>query len=99
MATLATGMLCDRIGLRRTMVWAGAAVAVLAVPSLVLAAGGLAGGFAGGALIGACKGLLAIPTLVAMSQLFPAGVRVTAVVAHLSAGVFRKQITAAAQAS
>ena len=71
-------MLCDRIGLRRTFVLAGGAVAVLAVPSLALAAQGLSGGFIGSAAIGACKGLLALPALLAMSQIFPLAVRITA---------------------
>jgi MHS family proline/betaine transporter-like MFS transporter len=77
-ATVATGVLCDRIGLRRTLTVAGIVVAVLAVPALALAAAGLAGGFVGGFLIGACKGLLAVPALLALSAIFPSSVRVTA---------------------
>src|SRR5690606_35854934 len=72
------GVLCERIGLRRTMTVAGVIVAVLAVPGLVVGAQGLAGGVVGGVVIGACKGLLALPALLAVSQLFPGPVRVTA---------------------
>ncbi|MQA04043.1 MAG: MFS transporter [Streptosporangiales bacterium] len=77
-AALATGVLCDRIGLRKTMTIAGVVVAVLAVPGLAVAAQGLVGGFVGGMAIGACKGLLALPVLLAVSQLFPGAIRVTA---------------------
>jgi MHS family proline/betaine transporter-like MFS transporter len=77
-ATLAMGVATDRIGLRRAFAGAGAVVAVLAVPALALAAHGTAGGFAGGMVIGACKGLLAVPALLAISQIFPGPVRVTA---------------------
>jgi MHS family proline/betaine transporter-like MFS transporter len=77
-ATLAAGPLCDRIGLRRTLTYAGVTVAVLAIPSLGLAAQGTAGGLAGSALIGGCKGLLAVPALLAISAIFPPAVRVTA---------------------
>ncbi|NUH39791.1 MFS transporter [Streptomyces samsunensis] len=77
-ATLATGVLCDRVGLRRTLTIAGCVVAALAVPSLALAASGLAGGLVGVVLIGTCKGLLALPALLALSAIFPVTVRVTA---------------------
>ena len=56
----------------------GLVVAVLAVPSLALAADGGVGSFTGERLIGACKGLLALPALLAISQFFPTAVRVTA---------------------
>jgi MHS family proline/betaine transporter-like MFS transporter len=78
LATLVMGVVCDRIGLRRTLTIAGVAVAVAAVPVLALAARGLAGGLIGGFLIGVCKGLLAVPALLALSAIFPSSVRVTA---------------------
>jgi MHS family proline/betaine transporter-like MFS transporter len=78
LATLVAGLFCDRFGLRRTLMLAGVVVAVAAVPALALAAQGLAGGFVGGFLIGACKGLLAVPALLALSAVFPPAVRVTA---------------------
>jgi MHS family proline/betaine transporter-like MFS transporter len=76
--TLVMGFVADRIGLRRSLSLAGLLVAVLAVPSLALAANGGLGSFTGSAIIGACKGLLALPALLAISQLFPTAVRVTA---------------------
>jgi MHS family proline/betaine transporter-like MFS transporter len=76
--TLAMGPVADRLGLRRALSLAGLVVAILAVPSLALAASGGAGAFTGGALIGACKGVLALPALLAISQIFPTSVRVTA---------------------
>lgn len=77
-ATLVAGLVCDRLGLRRTLVIAGVVVTVAAVPALALAADGLAGGIVGGLVIGACKGLLALPALLALSAVFPPAVRVTA---------------------
>ncbi|MDQ0383023.1 MFS transporter [Amycolatopsis thermophila] len=76
--TLVMGVVCDRFGLRRTLVTAGIVTAVLAVPALALAATGVGGAFAGAAAIGLCKGLLALPALLAISQIFPTAVRVTA---------------------
>jgi MHS family proline/betaine transporter-like MFS transporter len=76
--TLAMGPVADRIGLRKALALAGLLVAILAVPSLLLAAGGGLGSFTGSAIIGACKGLLALPALLAVSQIFPTAVRVTA---------------------
>jgi MFS transporter, MHS family, proline/betaine transporter len=60
---LAVGLVCDRIGLRRMLVLAGIVTALLAVPALALAASGIGGGYLGAALVRACKGLLAVPTL------------------------------------
>jgi MFS transporter, MHS family, proline/betaine transporter len=71
-------VLCDRIGLRRTLTSAGVVVAVAAVPVLALAADGVVGGLVGSFLIGACKGLIAVPALLALSAIFPSPVRVTA---------------------
>ncbi|WP_326834354.1 MFS transporter [Amycolatopsis rhabdoformis] len=76
--TLVMGPVADKIGLRRSLSLCGLVVAILAVPSLALAAGGGVGAFTGGAFIGACKGLLALPALLAISQIFPTAVRVTA---------------------
>jgi MHS family proline/betaine transporter-like MFS transporter len=76
--TLAMGPVADRIGLRRALGLAGLVVAILAVPSLALAAAGGFGPFTGSAIIGACKGVLALPALLAVSQIFPTAVRVTA---------------------
>jgi MHS family proline/betaine transporter-like MFS transporter len=77
-ATLVLGVVCDRIGLRRTFTLAGIVVTVAAVPSMALAAHGFTGAMIGGFLIGACKGLLAVPALLALSAVFPPSVRVTA---------------------
>ncbi|MFD4253419.1 MFS transporter [Amycolatopsis thermoflava] len=76
--TLVMGVVCDRFGLRRTFVAGGLVTAVLTVPALALAATGTGGAFAGAAAIGLCKGLLALPALLAISQIFPTAVRVTA---------------------
>ena len=76
--TLAMGPVADRIGLRKALGLAGLVVAILAVPSLALAASGGFGSFTGSAIIGACKGVLALPALLAVSQIFPTAVRVTA---------------------
>jgi MFS transporter, MHS family, proline/betaine transporter len=78
LATLGTGVACDRFGLRRTFALAGALVAVAAVPVFLLTASGQAGGLLGGFLIGVGKGLLAVPALLALSAIFPPAVRVTA---------------------
>src|SRR5262249_32834076 len=77
-ATLLAGVVCDRVGLRRMFIFSGAFVAVVAVPALVVAANGFVGGTAGSAVIGICKGGLAGPAFVALSQMFPVAVRITA---------------------
>jgi MHS family proline/betaine transporter-like MFS transporter len=77
-ATLVVGSFSDRIGLRRLFIAGGVFVAVAAVPALFLAANGFFGGLIGSGIIGVCKGLLAVPALVALSQLFPVAVRITA---------------------
>ncbi|BBY30005.1 MFS transporter [Mycolicibacterium sediminis] len=77
-ATLVAGSFCDRIGLRKMFMIGGGVVAVVAVPTLVLASNGFVGGLLGSVGIGICKGLLAVPALVALSQLFPIAVRITA---------------------
>lgn len=76
--TIAMGPVFDRLGLRKTLMAAAAAVAVLGIPALALAAHGLAGGTVGGMVIGLCKGLLAVPALLAISQIYPGSMRVTA---------------------
>lgn len=68
----------DRLGLRRSTVVASLVVAVVVVPGFVLAGSGLAGAFCGAFLLGAAKGVLAVPLLLAVSQIFPAGIRVSA---------------------
>jgi MFS transporter, MHS family, proline/betaine transporter len=68
----------DRLGLRRSAVVGSAVVALLVVPGFLLAGSGLGSAFLGAALLGAVKGVMAVPSLLAVSQIFPAGVRVTA---------------------
>jgi|GEM_PF-3006980 len=68
----------DRIGMRAAIVIATLAAIVLTIPGFSIASHGVAGGFAGAILLGALKGLLAVPMLLSLSQLFPAKVRVTA---------------------
>ncbi|MGP4018462.1 MFS transporter [Saccharopolyspora sp. 5N708] len=76
--TLVMGPVADRLGLRRALSLMGLVVAIAAVPSLALASAGGLGAVTGSAIIGACKGLLALPALLAISQIFPTAVRVTA---------------------
>jgi MHS family proline/betaine transporter-like MFS transporter len=68
----------DRVGLRKAMIIGSIVITVGVFPGYALAGTGLVGGFLGAALLGACKGILAVPVLLAVSQIFPAGVRVTA---------------------
>lgn len=75
---LAFSPIADRIGLRNAMLVGAGLVAVAIVPGFILAGNGLVGGFAGAALLGICKGVLAVPSLLAVSQIFPARIRVTA---------------------
>lgn len=75
---LAFSPVADRIGLRTTMIVAGVVLIIGIFPGYLLAGDGLVGGFAGAAILGACKGVLAVPTLLAASQIFPPGARVTA---------------------
>ncbi|NHU48910.1 MFS transporter [Rhodococcus sp. A14] len=77
-STLVVGLYCDRIGLRTTFIVSGTIVAIVAVPALMLAAHGYTGGIVGSAVIGICKGMLAVPALLALSQMFPIAVRITA---------------------
>ena len=70
--------LADRIGLRRMTIVGSLSVAVLVVPGFLLASSGVTGAYAGAALLGAIKGVMAVPSLLAVSQIFPAGIRVTA---------------------
>jgi MFS transporter, MHS family, proline/betaine transporter len=75
---LAFSPIADRIGLRKAMIVASIVLIVGIVPGYALAGTGVAGGFIGAAILGACKGVLAVPALLAVSQIFPAGIRVTA---------------------
>jgi len=68
----------DRLGLRRATIVGSLLVAVAVVPGFILAGSGLVGAYAGAALLGATKGVMAVPSLLAVSQIFPAGIRVTA---------------------
>ncbi|HEX3590024.1 MAG TPA: MFS transporter [Pseudonocardiaceae bacterium] len=70
--------IADRIGLRAAMIVAGIVLIIGIFPGYLLAGSSLVGGFAGAAIVGTCKGVLAVPALLAASQIFPAGVRVTA---------------------
>ncbi|MGH3097429.1 MAG: MFS transporter [Streptosporangiales bacterium] len=70
--------IADRIGLRRATIVGSLVVAIGVVPGFLLAGSGLVGAFAGAALLGLCKGVMAVPSLVAVSQIFPAHIRVTA---------------------
>jgi len=70
--------IADRIGLRRTMIIGPVVLIVLVIPGFALAGHGVIGGFLGAGILGACKGVLAVPMLLAVSQIFPPGVRVTA---------------------
>lgn len=75
---LLAGCYGDRLGLQKMMVVGGVVVAVLSVPALLAASDGFVGGVWGAVLLGACKGCIALPALLAMSQIFPPAVRVTA---------------------
>jgi MHS family proline/betaine transporter-like MFS transporter len=68
----------DRIGLKNSMIIACVVLIIGIFPGYLLAGSGLVGGFVGAAILGLCKGVLAVPILLAASQIFPAGVRVTA---------------------
>ncbi|MHC8609852.1 MFS transporter (plasmid) [Paenarthrobacter ureafaciens] len=68
----------DRIGLRKAMVVGSLFVIVGIIPGFILAGEGVAGAFIGASILGICKGVLAVPSLLAISQIFPAQIRVTA---------------------
>lgn len=70
--------IADRIGLRRATIVGSLVVAIGVVPGFLLAGSGLVGAFVGAGLLGLCKGVMAVPSLVAVSQIFPAHIRVTA---------------------
>lgn len=68
----------DRIGLRTALIIGCLVLIVGVIPGFAIAGNGLVGGFLGAAILGACKGILAVPMLLAVSQIFPAGIRVAA---------------------
>jgi MHS family proline/betaine transporter-like MFS transporter len=70
--------LADRVGLRWATIIGSLVVAVGVVPGFLLAGSNVAGAFAGATVLGMCKGVLAVPSLLAVSQIFPAHIRVSA---------------------
>ncbi|MCU1478105.1 MAG: putative transporter [Subtercola sp.] len=70
--------IADRIGLRKAMIIGSLALIIGIIPGYAIAGNGVVGGFLGAAILGTCKGILAVPVLLAVSQIFPAGIRVTA---------------------
>ncbi|WP_134730843.1 MFS transporter [Amycolatopsis nivea] len=68
----------DRVGLSRATVIASIFVAAAIVPGFLLAGTNLAGAYLGAVLLGMAKGVLAVPSLLAVSQIFPARFRVSA---------------------
>lgn len=70
--------LADRFGLRTTLIVSMVAAITLTIPGFSVASHGVIGGFIGAIILGGTKGLLAVPMLLSLSQLFPAKVRVTA---------------------
>jgi len=77
-AILLFSPVADKVGLRKAMIIGSVFVIVGIVPGFVLAGSGLVGGFVGAAILGTIKGVMAVPSLLAVSQIFPAKIRVTA---------------------
>ena len=75
---LAFAPFADRMGLQRAAVVGSIVVAVGVVPGFALAGSGVVPAFLGAGLLGAIKGVMAVPSLLAVSQIFPARIRVTA---------------------
>lgn len=75
---LALSPFADKIGLLKSILIGTGAVAVFTIPGFLIAANGTAGGFIGAAILGGCKGVLAIPLLLSVGQLFPPSIRATA---------------------
>lgn len=76
-AALVAGRLMQRIGLYKLMLFGSIFVAITAVPAFSLSTLGFAGAIAGGILLAAGKGALAVPAALSIAALFPANVRVT----------------------
>ena len=70
--------LADRLGLRATLILSMVMAIALTIPGFAIAGHGVAGGFVGAIVLGGTKGLMAVPMLLSLSQLFPAMVRATA---------------------
>lgn len=77
-AALVAGRLLSRWGMYRLLLSGSLFVAVTVVPAFVLAATSFWGAVLGGALLAVGKGVLAVPVALAISQMFPARVRITA---------------------
>ncbi|MBG0741540.1 MFS transporter [Paeniglutamicibacter antarcticus] len=78
LAALGTGMIVDKIGMYRTLLSGALLVAVLGVPIFLIASGGHSASILAGVILGVCGGILAVPAALAVSQMFPPTVRVTA---------------------
>lgn len=75
---LAMSPLADLIGLRRMSIVGAGCVVAFVIPGFWLASQGAGAAFVGAGLLGAVKGVLAVPSLLAVSQIFPPSIRVTA---------------------
>lgn len=78
LAALGTGVIADKIGMYRTLFSGAILVAVLGVPIFLIASSGHFAAILAGIILGACGGVLAVPAALAVSQMFPPTVRVTA---------------------
>lgn len=75
---LAFAPFVDRLGLSRATIVAAVFAAVAIVPGFLLAGTNPIGAYLGTILLGAAKGVLAVPSLLAVSQIFPTRFRVSA---------------------
>lgn len=78
LAALVVGVVVDHIGIFWTLFGGAVLVAILGVPIFLIAAGGHAAAVVAGVILGACGGFLAVPAALAISQMFPPTVRITA---------------------